>query len=130
YEEDITGVSPDNKIENELHLVTPGIEAGDFNIIVPKMMPYYKESMVVEHISSGTILVPGVDWQPAHIFDSASFETEWIRGGIYGSILIMNRNLTGQFRLREYQTLGGEWVLSNDKLLEILANRIADPRTA
>lgn len=129
YEEDVTGSNPANKVENEMHLVTPAIEVGDFNIIVPSMMPYYRNTMRIRHVSSNALLIPGVDWQPGHLFDSASHETEWIQGGIYGSILIMNRNLTGQFRLEQYQTLGGEWVLSNDVLLEILANRLVDPRT-
>lgn len=129
YGEDVTGSNPANKVENELHLVTPAIEEGDFNIIIPRMMPYYRNTMRIRHISSNTLLIPGIDWQPGHVFDTASHETEWIQGGIYGSILLMNRNLTGQFRLEQYQTLGGEWVLSNDKLLELLSNRITDPRT-
>ena len=130
YDEDIFGTDIHNKITNELHLVTAGAEISDFNFIVPKMMPYFKESMVVRHVSTNRILVPGVDWQPGHIFESATFETEWVLGGIYGSILIMDRNLVGQFELVSYQTLGGEWVLENTKLLELLSNRIQDPRSA
>jgi len=129
YAEDITGSNPDNKITDELHLVTAGIESSDYNIIVPKYMPYYRNTMVVVHVESGRTLTRGVDWQPGHIFDSASHETEWIQGGIYGSILIMDRSLTGQFKLTQYQTLGGKWVLSNDNLLEILTIRTIDPRT-
>lgn len=130
YDEDILGTDIHNKIENELHLVTAGAEVTDFNFIVPKMQPYFKESMVVRHVTSNRILTPGVDWQPGHLFDSASFETEWVRGGIYGSILLMDRSLVGQFELVEYQTLGGAWVLENTKLLEILSNRVQDPRTS
>lgn len=129
YEEDITGAKPANKVLNELHLVTPAIEAGDFNIIIPRMMPYFRNTMRIRHVSSNTLLISGIDWQPGHLFDTASHETEWIEGGIYGSILIMNRSLIGQFRIEQYQTLGGEWVLDNVVLLEILANRIVDPRS-
>lgn len=129
YEEDITGVDPANKVEDEFHTVTVASEPGAYSIIVPLYGPYFRESMVIVHVSTGVELIPGIDWQPGHVFDSASHETEWVHGGIYGSILIMNRNLTGQFRLQEYQTLGGAWLWTNPAILQVLSNRIVDPRS-
>lgn len=130
YEEDITGTNPANKVVDEIHLVTPATEPGSFSIICPKAGPYFRNSLIIEHIASGQVLTPGIDWQPSHVFDSASHETEWVHGGIYGSLIIMNRNLTGYFKIREFQTLGGEWLMSNDRILEVISNRLYDPRTA
>lgn len=130
YDLDTTGSNPDNTVRDELHLVTASTEPGEFNIIVPKYMPYFRESMKVIHVPTGRELTPGLDWQPGHLFDSATYETESIRGGIYGSLIIMDRSLTGEFRLAEYNTLGGTWLLDQPKLLEILAIRNKDPRSA
>ena len=129
YDEDITGESPENIVLNELHLVTSGLLPGEFNIIIPKAMPYYRESMVVRHVATNRVLIPGVEWQAGNVFESASYETEWVKGGLYGSILIMDRTLLGQFKLDTYNTLGGEWTLPSNTILELLLHRLIDPRT-
>lgn len=46
---------------------------------------------------------------------------------IWGGIGFLNLSLSGEFKL-EYQTLGGIWTLSDNEILEIVANEIYNPR--
>lgn len=127
YPLDVTGVSPGNRVVGERKTLNPPVESLDFHYILPVAAPYYRDSVILTLVSSGRVLVRGIDWMPGHKFHSASFELQGIRGGLYTSILFMDRTLTGELDL-EYQSLGGEWTLSENKILEILSNRLVDPR--
>lgn len=128
YPLDITGQAATNKVLNERQTLNPPGEPLDYHFILSKAGPYFRDTMKLVHITTGRALVRGVDWMPGHKFHSASYETEGIRGGIYQSILFMDRTLSGQVQLAEYQTLGGTWSLSEAKLLELASNRALDPR--
>lgn len=129
YPLDITGQAVTNKVLNERQTLNPPSEPLDYHFILPFAGPYFRDTMKLVHITTGRALVRGIDWMPGHKFHSASFELEGIRGGIYSSILFMDRGLSGQVQLAEYQTLGGEWTLSEQKILEVLSNRAVDPRS-
>lgn len=128
YPLDITGVALTNMVSNERQTLNPPGEALDFHFILPFAGPYYRDSMRLVHITTGRTLTRGIDWMPGHRFQSASYELESIYGGVYGSILFLDRTLSGQVQLAEYQTLGGEWTLNENRILEILSNRVVDPR--
>lgn len=129
YPLDLTGQAATNKVPLERQTLNPPKEALDYHFILTKAGPYYRDTMVIKHITTGRTLVRNVDWMPGHKFHDASFETEGIRGGIYQSILFADKTLSGQVELTVYQTLGGEWSLDEQKLLEIQSNRAIDPRT-
>lgn len=129
YPLDVTGVALTNKVSNERQTLNPPSEVLDFHFILPFAGPYYRDSMRLVHITTGRLLTRGIDWMPGHRFQSASYELESIYGGVYGSILFLDRTLSGQVQLAEYQTLGGEWTLNENRILEILSNRATDPRS-
>jgi len=129
YPLDVTGRASTNKVVNERQTLNPPGEALDFHFILPMATPYYRDSMKLVHITTGRALVRGIDWMPGHKFQAASFELENAYGGVYASILFLDRTLSGQVQLAEYQTLGGTWTLNEPRILEILSNRMVDPRS-
>lgn len=129
YPLDTTGTALSNRVRGEMQTLSPPTQSNNFHFILPKAGPYYRDSMVITHVSTGRTLIRGIDWEPGHYFHSASFETESVRGGIYQSILFLDRTLSGQVRLTEYFVLGGEWSLAENKILEVLSNRLTDPRS-
>lgn len=128
YPLDTTGRATTNKVVGEKHTLNPPLEPVDFHFIIPHVAPFYKDSMVIRHLASNRILIQGIDWSPAFRFYEASEELHNVEGGLYGAILFYDRTLSGQVELEEYQTLGGSWTLSDNKILEILSNRAVDPR--
>lgn len=129
YPLDITGEMPSNKVENEIKTLMPAQMAQEFNFIIPAATPFYRDTMVLTHGPSDTPLIHGVHWMAGHRFLSATGETFGIKGGLYGSILFKDKNLSGYVTLKSYQTLGGTWTLSASKILELLNARLRDPRT-
>lgn len=127
YPEDRTGAAATNKILNEGHTLNPPTEPLDFHFLIPNATPFFRDTMVVTNVATGLPLVRGSDWFPGHKFVAASFELQNVKGGVYASILLANRNLAGQLKL-SYQTLGGAWTLDENTILAILSNRATDPR--
>lgn len=107
YPLDPTGISPTNKIVDEIKVVTPPTKITDANFIVPNITPFFKEGF---SIRLGTrVLVEGVDYQLVfrHIAASTHFTRE-----IFGGIMFINKQFTGTVRLT-YQVLGGEFQNAN-----------------
>lgn len=129
YPLDTTGSALSNRVRGEFQTLSPPTQSDNFHFIIPKSGPYYRDTMKVRHVSTNRLLVRGIDWEAGHYFHSASYETESVKGGIYQSILFLDRSLSGQVHLEEYFVLGGEWSLNEDKILEILSNRLVDPRS-
>lgn len=135
YPLDITGYAATNKVVTERHTLNPPPrpEENDgeitFHFILPFATPFYRDSVVLRHIATGQVLTRGVHYAVGHKFIDATNETEGARGGIYGSVMFYDRALSGQVQFDSYQTLGGEWTLNENKILEILSNRMTDPRT-
>lgn len=129
YPLDTTGSALSNRVRGEFQTLSPPTQSDNFHFIIPKSGPYYRDTLKIRHVSSNRLLIRGVDWEPGHYFHSASYETEGVKGGIYQSILFLDRSLSGQIHLEEYFVLGGEWSLDENKILEILSNRLWDPRT-
>lgn len=128
YPLDTTGSALSNRVRGELQTLSPPVQSDNFHFLIPKAGPYYRDTMVITHMSTGRKLIRGVDWEPGHYFHSASEETEHVQGGIYQSILFLDRTLSGQISLDEYFVLGDHWSLEENKILEILSNKLWDPR--
>lgn len=129
YPLDLTGKAPSNRVTGEKQTISAPSGAFDFHFIIPRSGPYYRDTLVIRHIETNKILVRGTDWEPGHWFKSASYETENAEGGIYQSILFTDRTLSGSVELITYNVLGDEWSLDEAKILEILSNKVVDPRS-
>lgn len=129
YPLDLTGAAATNLVSGEKQTLNPPTEPLDYNFFIPFAGPYYKNTLQLNLLSTGRTLVPGVDWQPCFKFYSASYETEYVQGGLYLGVLLMDNTLSGQVLL-SYQNLGDVWTLDEHKILEILSARLVDPRTA
>lgn len=130
YSHDPTGTASANKITNETHALAAlgSSELPHFHIVVPRYAPFFADSAEISFISPESVttaLTHGIDYIFTHPFVGASRGTA---KPVYGSILILNTELQGTIRLDEYQTLGGDWVVDDTKIAEILADRVYNPR--
>lgn len=123
YPFDPSGALASNRITAEHQTISPP-ELSEFHFIIPGATPFFAESMVVVHLPSQRTLVEGVDYVPSHYFHDASLACA---RPIYGSIIFLDSQLTGAVRMA-YQTLGGDWTLNSAKIVEILSNKLTNPR--
>lgn len=123
YEFDPSGGLAANRVPPESHIINPASGA-DYDVIIPIFAPFFRKGLVVKHLSSGQTLTEGVHFDLGYKFAAASLETQT---EIFGCIVMLDRTLSGNLTV-EYQTLGGEWVLDAQEILNILANIHNDPR--
>lgn len=126
YPFDPTGTMLANRIPGEQQIISPP-NFRDFYFIIPKAAPFFGEGLTItiKDLENKTKpLVEGVDYYLTHRFISASRATA---KPIYGSITFLDKELAGVVTVT-YQTLGGIWTLSEDKILEILSNTVRNPR--
>lgn len=112
YALDPTGVSPNNKVVDEIKVVTPPAKVTDANFVVPNATPFFKERLVVK---LGTrVLVEGVDYVLIfrHVGASTHFQRE-----IFGGIMFYNKEFTGTVKIT-YQALGGDFQAPNPTIVE------------
>lgn len=124
---DPTGTLASNKITSEYHVFT---EANwrSYHFIVPKKGPYFEDSLVIKYTNPANEVLPlrlGIDWVPSYWFLGAS---RACAKNIYGGITFLNTKLNGHVEIT-YQTIGGEWVLDEGAIAEILANKLNNPLT-
>ncbi len=124
YPFDPTGTQASNKITGEKHVLSPPAWK-DYHFIVPKMAPFFRDSIKLRKLPSGDPLVEGVDYVVTHLFHDASLA---IAKPIYGSITFYDKEFDGVVEIVEYQTLGGEWTVDEDTITEILVNNAINPR--
>jgi len=124
---DPTGTKPDNKVTNELQVISPP-NSSEYYFLIPNAAPYYKDSMKLffrEANGARRPMIHGVDWLATHFFIGASRSTA---KPVYGSITILNKQLAGVIELAEYQCVGGDWTVDSQKAIEIVANALGNPR--
>jgi len=120
---DPTGKAASNRISSERQTISaPGWS--NFYFTIPKMAPYFQESLVVVHHPSGRRLYEGVDFLCSHKFHDASLACG---KPIYGSLTYFDKTLAGVVELT-YQTIGGEWVIDEQTIQDILSNKLVNPR--
>jgi hypothetical protein len=124
---DPTGSLVANLITGEKHTVTA--ENGkDFHVIIPVFAPLLaKDLQITFKPLNGTnvILLEGIDYNLCYQFIGA---TRGCAMTVYGGIYLINNKLSGIVTIR-YRTLGGNWTLNSNKINELLANQIQNPRT-
>lgn len=123
YPFDPTGKAASNKVVGEQQILSPPSWT-DFYFIIPKMAPFFREGLKLVHMPSGRELVEGIDYHLTHQFKDATIGTA---KPVYGSITFLDKQLTGVVSLT-YQTLGGRWILDEQKIIEILSNTKLNPR--
>ena len=96
YPLDVTGSALSNRVRGEYQTLQPPTQSDNFHFILPRSGPYYRDTLKITHVPTGRRLVRGIDWEPGHYFLSASDETEHVKGGIYQSILFLDRTLSGK----------------------------------
>lgn len=125
YPFDPTGENPENLVTGEEHILT-GQNSQDFQIIVPRVGPYYFDSLRVSFRNpDGTPrhLTRGRDWVYSHKFMDA---THSLASPVYASICFTDRRLTGTVVI-DYQNLGGDWVINEHEIETMLADRMHNP---
>ena len=121
---DPTAKALTNKVVNELHTLNTPSSYSDFHFIIPRNAPFFRDSLKVISVSTGLELVEGVDYVCSHRFHSATLSTGM---SVFGSVTFYDRLYKDTVRL-EYQTIGGDWLISSDKIVEILSNSTINPR--
>lgn len=124
YPFDPNGTAPSNLITRELHTIAPDV-GRVYNFLIPRAAPFFGASMQIKNVSTGNFLVKNIDFVCTHAFEAASNTEPYLP--VYGSVLLTNTGFTGQLELT-YQTLGGEYTLSEQQLLTTIVNATLDPR--
>lgn len=125
YALDLTGKLAANKIVNERHVVTAA-NWRSYHFIVPRKGPYFSASLKVRHTNSAGVsknLQLGRDFAYSFWYIGASRATA---KPVYGGISLLNSELAGIITI-EYQTLGGEYVLDDQQVQEILGDVYHNP---
>lgn len=123
YPFDPSGSNASNKIHGEKHVLN-SYALKDYHFIIPKLAPFFIYGLTVKNLSTGQPLIEGVDWVATHHFLSASRATA---RPLFGSISILDKELTGVIEL-DYQTIGGDWTIDSDAILQIMLQRQINPR--
>jgi len=126
YTFDPTGASSANRVTGEQHVVN-AIDFRDFNFLIPDFAPFFTDTFVVSFRDGSNnirTMAEGVDYIFSHQFISASKATA---KPVFGSITFLNNQISGVVSLT-YNTIGGNWTLSETKIAEILASALYNPR--
>ena len=108
YDLDMTGISLNNKVENEQHTLADKI----VRALAPKYGAFYTESIVVRDVTNNRFLVKGVDFKCVELAQeaSAAFGKE-----ICYLIVITNTTVSSNITVT-YQVLGGMYTRSADAI--------------
>ena len=124
YEFDTSGTNPANLIPDEQHIIIAPAEIGDYHFFVPFNGPFFESGLIVTHYPSGLTLTYGVDFSFGYKFITASISCG---KSIYGAIVLYDQELAGSIEVT-YQTLGGEWEITEAIALDLESTAVEDPR--
>lgn len=125
---DPTGARVSNKVTGEQQVLVR-VAFRDFHFLIPKLAPFFAgptfKATYRDNSGASRPLVEGVDFLFGHKFVEAS---KACAKELYASISFLNTDLEGVVTF-EYQSIGGTWTLDDEKLAEIVANELYNPRT-
>jgi len=133
YPFDPTGLAETNLVSETQAIRSRGML--DHYYVIPRSGPFYADSVKlrlypagtnVNNPAAGLPLEEGVHYSFGYHFAQASHT---IGKAIYAAITFYDRALEGQLRM-QFQTIGGEWVLDDQAMTEVLANTAYNPRIA
>ena len=125
YEVDHTAANPANRVV-EVRTLTDA-NRSSFNHIIPKAAPFFAHTVRIFHTQTNDELINGQDFYCVGTFVKAVTnvvdhrEVNW-------AIIFDDQRISGEYRI-EYQTVGGEFVLDQQQMAEILANFVENPRS-
>ena len=133
YKFDPSGTLVANRIVGEEHNITAVPGAG-YITVIPKAAPFFPDDgsgrFVLRRLSgdgsTSTELVEGIDFMYTHLFEA--YSKQYPSDKTYGSLILLDTEFNGTISI-DYQTLGGEFTLSEAQILEILGSTLTDPRT-
>lgn len=114
-----------NQISGEAHTITAA-NGTDFNFIVPRYAPFFRRGFVCRNTTTGVTLRPDVDYFFGFRFDQITVSGSQLP--VYGAIVFNDKSLSANIEI-EYHTLGGEFCLDENKILQLMANKAQDPRS-
>lgn len=127
YPFDPTGSNPLNRIVNEQQVIT-STNFRNYHFFIPAAAPFFADTFSMTFLNTdGSVrtMVEGRDYYLTHFFISAS---RACAKPIYGSVTFLDTDTAGVARIT-YQTVGGDWVIDDQTIAEILANNLHNPRT-
>lgn len=130
YDFDPYGTNANNRITDERHTITPA-SGQDFNYFIPAKAPFHRRNFVMRALDA-TGKTTGTLTATKDFYFGFRYDQMMLSGGmqpIYGSIVMNDPAYAGKVAI-DYNTVGGEYVLSVQQVLTIMANNLLDPRTA
>lgn len=121
YPLDLTGTSPDNRVENEVHVI--GNTTG--RIFIADYGPFFGSSAVVIDANTGHVLTPMTDYLLVHYYAEAS---ERAGAGVYAGVRVINSSV-GTNLLFSCQYVGGEYSYSYYALIQSIQALEEDDRS-
>lgn len=126
YALDITGVSSNNLVVDELHSVNES-QFRDYYFLIPNLAPFYVDNFTLSLVGGGTdrLLTEDVDY---------SFTLPYVTGTrttgkqMYGGVTLHNLSMNGLLKM-SYQTIGGDQVVDKLTVMSYLADKAYNPRT-
>ena len=131
---DLTGQSPANLETGEIQTLNPP-RYFDRHFLVPSLGPFFAEGVKVVKVGIPGMpdeeLHLGTDYFLTHKYAEATYylSQDAPPRTLYASISFYDPTLVGQIKL-DYQYLGGPFKLSGAQVLQLLADRIYNPRIA
>ena len=120
YPLDLTGVSPNNLIIEEVHTLPVGVNRA----FVPSYGPFYTNSLIVREAVAGTLLLPNVHYKAIQLYAEA---TEASGLEVCSIIVITDANVSNRVSI-DYQVVGGEYSSSVYALQQMLDALSLDER--
>lgn len=120
FPEDITGESPTNLVENELHTLTV-VNNAPYRAFVPREGAFFgNSSFIITDVATGFPIAINTQYKFVHIDQEATIR---VGDSIYYAVLITDSNVSNNIKI-EYQCLGGSYGLSNDAIADAYENII------
>ena len=125
YEVDHTAANPANHVVETRTLTDAN--RSPFNHIIPKAAPFFAHTVRIFHTQTNDELINGQDFYCVGTFVKAVTNVVHHRE-VNWAIIFDDKRISGEYRI-EYQTVGGEFVLDQQQMAEILANFVENPRS-
>jgi hypothetical protein len=119
YEEDRTGVSPDNLVSGEIHT----LKDRQRRIVVPSYGSFFTESLIIKDENTGSILTK----DQYYCSDFIVIAQQLTGKEIAATIIITDKNVSNKVNL-QYQAVGGFFSVNAEVLLQQLETLKIDER--
>ena len=104
---DVTGISPDNLVLQEEHI----LHSGDRKLVVPKYGSFFKEGLSI-YTDTGTKLTNN-QYMVMELYQDASLRTG---KAVFNVIVLTDPKINNKVKI-DYQALGGDYCVHNEQLL-------------